>query len=935
MIRKRLLQFSAVAAVAIATVQVNAQQAVQPITPPVGNITAPVQFFPQEPGSDYYLFNYTQYEAYLRKLATQSDRMKLVDIGKSAEGRAQIMAIVSSPENLAKLDHYRDIAQRLAKAEGLTDEQARALAHEGKSIVWIDAGLHATETITTQSQVHVLYRMLTGNDPETKDILENSIVLFTQDNPDGLQLVADWYMRNSDPKKREMRSLPRLYQKYIGHDNNRDSFMSQQPETTNVNKQLFRTWYPQIIYNQHQTGPAGMVVFVPPFRDPFNYNYEPLLITELDEVGATMHSSLIAEGKAGSGMRSAANYSTWHNGMERSVSYFHNAIGLLTEIIGGPTPEKIPLVPDAQLAHGDEPMPVVPREWHLRDSLEYQWTMDRAVMNYAARNKERLMFNIYRMGANGIAKGRTDSWITTPNDIDALKAAAKNSPGVDNPGAAEQRVAAADPKLFDTILRDPAKRLPRGYILTADQVDKPTAIAFLNSLLKNGVDVLRATKPFEVAGKSYPAGSFIVRTDQAYRPHVLDMFEPQDHPNNLAYPGGPPIPPYDITGYNLSYQMGFQYDRVLDAFDGPFQQVTEDLLKVPAGHVVGSGKAGWLLSHDTDNGFTLTNRLLKAGAPVFWITQPVSAEGQSFGAGAVWVPASSKAAAVIASGTQELGIDAYAVGTRPAGATLALKAPRIGVVDQYGGVIPVGWTKWVLEQFEFPYKVVYPQELDAGNLKAKYDVLVFADGSVPGAPNTPYRTRPPFMPKAEDIPAEFRPWLGIVSDDKTVPQLAAFAKAGGTIVAVGGATRLATALGTPVQPALAKTVDGKIEPLSTKEFFIPGSILQTAVDTTDPLAYGVPARADIFFNSNQSFTIPAGAQGVKRVSWYDSATPLRSGWAWGQAKLNGTTAIADVDIGKGKLFVMGPEVTQRGQSYQAFKFLFNGILYGPAFSASH
>jgi len=907
-----------------------------PITPPVAGVTAPVQFFPTEPGQDYFLANYTQYEAYLRKLATESGRMKLVEIGKSAEGRTQLVAIVSTPENLARLEEYRMIAKRLAKADGLTDAQARELAARGKAVVWIDAGLHATETVTTQSQVHVLYRMLTATDADTMRMLDNTIILFGHDNPDGLQLVADWYMRDKDVKKREFRFIPRLYQKYIGHDNNRDSFMSQQPETTNVNRMLFREWYPQIIYNQHQTGPAGMVVFVPPFRDPFNYNYDPLLITELDEVGFTMHSHLVGEGKGGSGARSAANYSTWHNGMERSVAYFHNSIGLLTEIIGGPTPEKMPLIPDTQLPRNDEPLPIVPREWHLKDSLEYQWTLNRAVIDYAARNRERLLFNIYRMGANAIARGRTDSWTTTPRLIDQLKDTAKRENKmvqVDSPGETRARDA-VDVSLYDKVLRDPARRDPRGYVIPAVQKDMPTTITFLNTLVKNGVDVMRATRAFSVAGKSYPAGSFVVRTDQAYRPHVLDMFEPQDHPHNVAYPGGPPIPPYDITGYNLSYQMGFAFDRVLEKFDGPFEQLPDALIATPPGRVVGTGKAGWLLSHETNNGFTLTNRLLKAGVPVAWMRTPTRAGRVAMPAGAVWIPNTGEAATIVASGVRDLGIDAFAVAARPAGATIPLKPVRIGVVGQYGGVIPQGWTKWVLEQFEFPYTELFPAELDAGDLNAKYDVLVFADGTVPTNGDPAYRGRAPTMPKADDVPAEFRPWIGTISEARTMPQLRRFAEGGGTIVAVGGATRLATALGTAVKPALVETKNGRPTAFASTDFYIPGAIVQASVDPSQPLAYGMPAKADIFFNSNQSFTLPQGDPTVRRVSWYDSATPLRSGWAWHPEKLQGTTAIADVDFGRGKLFVMGPEVTQRGQAYQSFKFLFNGLLYGPAVAAT-
>ncbi|QKR98420.1 peptidase [Sphingomonas sp. CL5.1] len=917
------------ALIAVAPPQAGAAPAAA-ITAKAGALPSPAEAFPTEPGSDYYLANYDAYEKYLKTLAAQSDRMKLIDIGKSAEGRTMWVAIVSSPANLAKLDHYREIARKLAKAEGVDEAQAKALAAEGRAVVWIDAGLHATETVTTQSQIHVLYRMLTGQDAETKRLLDDTIILFGHDNPDGLQLVADWYMRNADPAKREFKSLPRLYQKYVGHDNNRDSFMAQMPETVAVNRMLFREWFPQIIFNQHQTGPAGMVVFVPPFRDPFNYNYSPIIMTELQELGATMHSRLVSEEKAGSGMRSAAPYSTWHNGMERSVAYFHNSIGLLTEIIGGPTPEKIPLVPDTQLARNDEPMPIGPRDWHLKDSLEYQWSLDRAVLDYASRNRERLLMNFWRMGHQAIERGKRDSWTITPKDVDAVKAAAG-----DKSQEADEYVRGAkavDPRLYKTILNDPAKRDPRGYILPPDQQrDMPTTIAFLNALLKNGVDIERATAPFTAGGKSYPAGSYVVKTAQAYRPHVLDMFEPQDHPHDAEYPGGPPKAPYDITGYTLAWQMGVQFDRVLDGFDGPFERVTADLLTTPPGKVIGSGNAGWIVGHEANNSFILTNRLLKAGVKVRWLTGATKVAGKALAPGAIWIPASPEAARIVAE-SAPLGIDAYRMAKAPAGANIALRPVRVGLVDRYGGVIPAGWTRWLLEQYEFPFTVVYPKELDAGNLNAKYDVLLFADGTFTGPRGGPYKAGyASAQPKPEDIPAEYRDWLGNATADKTAPQVEAFAKAGGTVITVGGANALATLLAPTIQPALVKKkADGSTGALDSRDFYIPGSLVQASVDPTKPLAFGMTPKVDMFFDKNQPFTLGAGATSI---AWFDSATPLRSGWAVGQDKLKGTVAIADADLGRGKLFAMGTEVTQRAQPYATFKLLFNGILYGPAVAA--
>ncbi|HEY0113189.1 MAG TPA: M14 metallopeptidase family protein [Allosphingosinicella sp.] len=884
-------------------------------------VTAPKDFFKQPPGSDYFLADYTAYEAYLKRVASESDRMKLVDIGRTAEGRTQWMAIVSSPANLARLDHYRSIAERLARARGLDEAKARALAAEGKAVVWIDAGMHATEVVTSQGQIQVLHRMLTQDDPETLRMLEDTIILFAHDNPDGMELVSDWYMRHEDPKKREFSTLPRLYQKYVGHDNNRDSFTAHMPETENVNRQLFRIWYPQIVYNQHQTGPEGMVVFVPPFRDPFNHNYDPLIMTQLSEVGFAMHSRLIGEGKAGSGMRSTAPYSTWHNGMERSISYFHNSIGLLTEIIGGPTPTKIPLVPSTQLPRGDEPMPIAPQEWRLQQTLDYQWTLNRAVLDFASRNRERLLFNIWRMGMNSIERGSRDHWTVRPSDIAALEAAAKE--GAD-PAPAQGGRRQVDPKLYDKVVRAPQDRDPRGYIIPANQRDLPTAVAFVNMLIKAGVEVDRATRAFSVGGKTYPAGSFVVRAAQAYRPHVLDMFEPQDHPNDLQYPGGPPTPPYDVAGYTLAYQMGIEFDRVLEGFDAPLAPVP-DLLAPPPGKVKGSGRAGWLVGHETNNSFILTNRLLKAGIRPAWLREPTQACGQRLQSGAIWVPATGAAAEIVRRSAGELGIGACAVGRRPAGASLPLKPVRIGLVDRWGGIMSSGWTRWLLERFEFPFEVVFPQRLDAGNLRRDFDMLVFTDGAIPwsGGGNSS-------QPKREETPAELAGMLGGITEDKTVPAIGAFVREGGSAVAIGSSTRLATLLKAPVTFALTESKDGTPRPLDTKSFYIPGSVLRARVDNRQPLAYGMPDTVDMFFNRAQTFR---PAEGLKKVSWFEGTKLLRSGWAVGEEKLDGTVAVAEVDVGRGNLFLMGPEVMQRAQPYGTFKFLFNALLYGPAETA--
>jgi hypothetical protein len=903
------------------------------------NITTPKEALGFNLGDDYHMANYTQLEAYWNKLASESNRMKLVDIGPTAEGRKQYMAIITSPENLKHLGHYEEISQRLTHAKGLTDEQAHALAKEGKAIVWIDGGLHASETVGSQQIMELVYQMVSRTDPDTMRFLNDDILLAVLANPDGQEMVANWYMREPDPTKRRLAGLPMLFQKYIGHDNNRDFYMSNMPESTNMNKVMFTEWFPQIVYNHHQPGPNqnGAVIFMPPFRDPFNYNFDPLIPLDVEEVGTAMHQGLVADGKPGSGMRTFTNYSTWWDGGLRTAGYFHNMIGILTEIIGDPTPQQIPLVPNMQLPHGDLPFPIAPQEWHYRESIDYEIVNNRTILDYASTNRETLLYRQYLMGKHAIDKGSEDSWTITPKRITALENAAV---AADKKLDVEAKRIGRDGEavglggvdvplgLYQTVLHDPAERDPRGYIIPADQSDFPTAVKFINALLKSGVEVYKADSPFQVAGKQYPAGSYVVKTDQAFRPYVLDLFEPQDYPNDFKYAGGPPIPPYDIAGWTLAMQMGIKFDRELDGFSGPFQPVT-DQQAPPPGTISGPGNpAGYLISHQMNNSFIVVNRLLKAGCDVYWMKKPINEEPE-WGAGTIWVPASSTALPILEQAARELGVGAQGIASAPAGEAIKLKPIRIGLVDIYGGLMPAGWDRWLFEQYEFPYQLVYPQGLDAGDLKSRFDVLVFTDGSyhAAGSEANPYNANTP----PANLPEQYRGWTGKITAEKTVPQLKEFLAAGGSIVTIGSGTGLAPLLGVPVRNYLAEPGrDGKEVPFPPEKMYIPGSLMRTQVDNTDPVAYGMPKQADMFFDRSPVFALLPDAQleHTTAVAWFSGENTLDSGWAWGQRYLDGGTAVVDSEIDGGKVLLMGPEVTFRAQPHATFKMLFNGVYYG-------
>ncbi len=890
--------------------------------------TTPKQFFGHEIGADYELPNYTKLHQWFATVAKESDRVSLDTIGLTEEGRPQIMAIVTSPENHRKLARYKEIATKLAKADGVDSAAAAAMAKEGKVIFWIDGGLHATEVLGAQQLMETLWQLSSRTDDETTRILNDVVILMTHANPDGMELVTNWYMKESDKLRRTTSTIPRLYEKYAGHDNNRDSYMNALAETRNMSQQLFVEWHPQIMYNHHQTGPTGTVMAAPPYRDPANFWFHPAMITGLDLVGAALNHRFVLEHKPGLTFRAGSNYSTWWNGGLRTTGYFHNQIGILTETIGNPTPMRVALVPERQVRSAGLPLPIEPQEWHFRQSIDYSVSANYAFLDMASRYRESFLFNRWVMGQDQITAGKKDNWTISPKRVAAMvekitkdrgTTPAENRAGGPRGGGQTPNVGSSVTNdRYMAELKKPENRDPRLYILSSAQNDFPTATKFVRALQYSGVDVHKATAQFMANGKAFPAGSFVIKTDQAFRSHVLDMFEPQDHPNDFRYPGGPPIPPYDNAGWTLAYQMGIDFERVLDGLTGPFEKVN-GISTMPVG-TVAKGKAGYFIHASVNDAATVANRLGKAKIKASRIPSEFKDGAMTWPAGSWFIPAGGAADKIVAQAAQDLGVNFAAAGSKP-GTAQPIQPLRIALVDRYGGNMPSGWTRLILEKFEFGYTTVYPQEIDAGNLKAKYDVIVLTDGMFSeagagrgfgGSPDTTL------------IPAEYRRELGRVSSDKSVPALKAFVEAGGRVVAIGSSIGVGKAMGLPIENYMAEA-NGRA--YAGEKYYIPGSVLEVKLDTSATIAAGMAPRPAVMFDNSPVMKLgpDAAAKGVRPLAVFDNASPLLSGWAWGQELLKDGVAMAEANIGKGTVWMFGPEILFRSQAHGTYKLFLNAL----------
>ncbi len=846
-------------------------------------VTSPKAYLGFTPGDDYKLANYKQSFGYFKKIAGETGRMKLFEVGKSAMGEPMLLAVISSEANLARLERLKEIARRLADGRGTTDDQARTLAKEGRAMVWIDGGMHATEVGHAQHMINLAYDMVTRDGDEYRKIRDRVVLLLIPSiNPDGQNMVADWFMKNYGTP-REGTPLPWLYQKYAGHDNNRDWFMLNLPETRHMTKLLYHEYFPQIVYNHHQSAPFPARIFIPPYADPMNPNIPPLVMRGNNLVGTAMHQRFEAENKAG--VISEQTFSAWWNGGMRTTPYFHNVIGILTETAhASPYPAEYKLTPEQMEPTGWYPNPYKGGSWRFRDTVDYMNTGSMGVLYIAADLSETFQFNRYLMAKRAAQQGETEA--------------------------------------------------PYGFIFPLDRRDPNTAADFLNRMILGGLEVQVARTPFMQDGVTYPAGTPVILAAQPHRPHLMDMVLPQKHPMRLQYPGGPPLKPYDIAGWTLTEQMGVTAIPMRTRPSAQTRQLFTrvETIQPPAGHVTmtqGKVTAAFLLPHDRNIAVTATNRLLALGEQVHWLSEDAAIDGVAHPAGTVFVPTKPGTDENVRRIAGELRFPARAISRLGPMKTLRLKKLRVGTYDPYGGNMPQGWTQYVLEQFGFAHVPLTNPDIRAGNLKEKVDVLILttfpnvidrrASGQAgPGTLGGGFLGGPAPKELAPEVAARLQ---GI--GDAGRENLVAFVRSGGVLIGLESANEpLVNLFKLPLREV---TKDSK--------FYSPGSVFKVDVDPTHPFAWGMPAEAKIFFSDGaaweSSVSFPSASQGGAFVR-YPATNPLVSGWIIGDEVIHNKAAAVEYRIGAGRVALFGFDVTFRAQPHQGFLLLFNAMHAGAA-----
>jgi len=751
-------------------------------------IPSPEEYFGFQMGADRKLAHWDQLVEYYDLLDERSDRIRVVHMGESTLGNPFLSIFISSPENLARLEEYKQMNAVLQDPRGHSEAEIQNAIENGKVVFVQTYGLHSSEVAASQTIAEVTWEFATRHDEEVREILDNTIAIMIPClNPDGEIMITEWYNRWVGTEY-EGASLPYLYHPYIGHDNNRDAFMTATVESEYGAEILFREWIPQGYIDHHQMGSYTARMAIPPYAEPVRPEADPLVWREMDWYGAHIGYKMDEAGLEGA--IGAAIYSGWGHFGFHWITPFHNIAGMLTEGASARLATPIYIHPD-QL-RGSRGFPEYAEQttfpspwpggwWHVRDIVEMQKVATYAPLEIAAKNRKTVLRNAYNKSSRQIQRG--------------LEGEVK------------------------------------AFVIPSDQHDPLTMMKLINKLLGQGITVERARAEFVHEGKVYGAGSFVISMAQPKRGLIRWVLGQTYYPDNsfTRDDDGNPIRPYDLSTDNFAEFMGVRADPVHTPVDVPLTRLASWL--GPDGEI-GEGGAGYVLDGRLNDAFHAVNLLFDAGASV----RRVAHDGDGLRAGDFLVE-SGVPAEVVTRIAAETGVDFMALPGGMPQATYPIEQQRIGMYHRYrGGNMDEGWTRLVLENFDFDYTKMLDADILAGDLHESYDVIILPDDSKGAMTGIQGSGGGGSYGGSSSVPPEFRSGFG----QEGIDALEEFVLNGGTLVTFAEAGDLPIdEFGLPVENAVAG--------MWGDEFWCPGSTLKVDIDTADPFAFGMPEDALALF----------------------------------------------------------------------------------------
>jgi hypothetical protein len=852
-------------------------------------VPTPESYFGFKPGSDGMLFTYEELIGYFQQLEKASPMVKLIEIGESPMGKKMYLAFISSPENIRNLDKLKTINRELALNPDLPDAERDRMIRDGKVFFLATLSMHSTEVGPSQAAPLIAYELLTTNDPDIRGWLDDVVYMIVPNhNPDGMDMVVDYYKKQKGTKY-ERTSMPGIYHKYAGHDNNRDFIKLTQSDTKAISAIMDLEWFPQVMIEKHQMGSEGVRYYIPPPHDPIAENVDAGIWNWVSIFGSNMMKDMTKDSLKGVAQHYLFD-DYWPGSTETCI--WKNVIGMLTE--GASVDVASPIYVELnEIETGGKglseykkginmPEPWPGGWWHLSDIMKYERSSTLSIIKTSAMNKSDILKFRNDMCRNEVLKGRTQA--------------------------------------------------PFFYLMPLQQHDRGELVKLVNLMKEHGINVYQLTEPLTIGDKNYVKGDIVIPLAQPYRAFIKEMMEKQTYPLRHYTPDGEIIRPYDITSWSLPLQNGVESVEIDEYNDN----LNKNLKKIEGNFSLKEGLRSdfWGMGFTVDNNESFKAAFVakKVGFQVDRLTEALKVNGKVLPKGSFIVYGSTKPQ-LLKTLYDTLDIDPVYLDERPKYSSNPMKVPRIALVETYMQDIDAGWTRFIFDQFGIPFTVVHPGDFEKTDFVKNYDVVIFPSANKYILLEGKYRPEQGDEKdyRIPDYSPEYIKGIGA----KGMENLMNFVDQGGIVISWGGSTGLF------MGPLKIKRSDKDsaeefqlpVEDISSslKGLFCPGSLVKTILKPDHPLTYGMPEEAGVFYRGKPAFStsLPKFDTDRRVIGKFPEKDILMSGYIEKPELISDKTDMVWLREGKGQmvLFAFSPQF--RASMAADYKLLFNAVLLLP------
>jgi hypothetical protein len=845
-------------------------------------VLSPEEFFGFKPGTNRELINYEKLIEYLDTLDVKSERVKMIEIGKSPFDKPMYICFISSPENIASLDELKSLNKRLALDPEIPDDQRTELFGKGRVFVMAALSMHSREVGPSQSAPLIAYDLAVTTDENKLNWLENVVYMMVPcHNPDGMDMIVENYYKYKGTKY-EGSDMPGVYHKYIGHDNNRDFVTLSQTDTRAIAAIYNKDWFPQVAVQKHQMGSSGVRYVVPPSHDPIAENVDASLWNWIGIFGTNMIKDMTSDSLAGIAQRYVFD-DFWPGSTGTCV--WTNVIGMLTEAANAQTATPVFIEPNEMSVVGkglsehkksvNMPLPWEGGWWGLEDIVKYEISSTLSMLKTASSHREEILKFRNDLCRSEVNKGKSEA--------------------------------------------------PFYFIMPLNQSDQSELAGTVNLLREHGISVFELKNELVLENVNYHKGDIVVPLAQPFRPLIKEIFEPQEYPLRHYTPGGEAIKPYGNTSWSLPLHRGVksfeisvrskELENSLNPIESDYQLKSE----------FEANQTIFLFTSRNNESYKAAFVAMSLGMQVKRLIRDVTFENELFPAGSFIIATNSYKDSLF----NQLNISPVPLKQNLATDLEEIKMPRIALVESWFQDLDAGWTRFLFDDYGIPYSVLRPQDFEKANLKDKFDMVVFPSEGADIIKDGKFKRGENFY--LSNYPPEYTKGLGI----KGMDNLMNFLDNGGIIISWGESVpifdnvlQIKVGNSDEVKEEFRLPFRNVADELTKQGLYCPGSLVKVELAGDNPLTWGMPEEAGILFQGSPVFTtsVPVFDMDRRVIAHFPEKDLLISGYIEKEETLANKSAMIWLKKGRGQLVLMSFSPQFRASTQGTFKLLFNSLL---------